>query len=122
MASHEKNAALFVGTMLHSATVTHLQHFSTRSYAQHKALQKYYEAIPDLVDAYTEAYQGRHGLITGYDVEFHKHRDPKAYVKGLLDFLDEIKATLPKNSDLVNLFDAVVDAVTSLKYKLENLS
>ena len=122
MASHEKNAALFVGTMLHSATVTHLQHFSTKSYAQHKALQKYYEAIPDLVDAYTEAYQGRHGLITGYDVEFHKHRDPKAYVKGLLDFLDEIKATLPKDSDLVNLFDAVVDAVTSLKYKLENLS
>ena len=122
MASHEKNVALFVGTMLHSATVTHLQHFSTKSYAQHKALQKYYEAIPDLVDAYTEAYQGRHGLITGYDVEFHKHRDPKAYVKGLLDFLDEIKATLPKDSDLVNLFDAVVDAVTSLKYKLENLS
>ena len=122
MASHEKNAALFVGTMLHSATVTHLQHFSTKSYAQHKALQKYYEAIPDLVDAYTEAYQGRHGLITGYEVEFHKHRDPKAYVKGLLDFLDEIKATLPKDSDLVNLFDAVVDAVTSLKYKLENLS
>jgi len=121
MASHEKNAALFVGTMLHSATVTHLQHFSTKSYAQHKALQKYYEAIPDLVDAYTEAYQGRYGLITGYDVEFHKHRDPKAYVKGLLDFLDEIKATLPKDSDLVNLFDAVVDGVTSLKYKLENL-
>ena len=122
MASHEKNAALFVGTMLHSATVTHLQHFSTKSYAQHKALQKYYEAIPDLVDAYTEAYQGRHGLITGYDVEFHKHRDPKAYVKGLLTFCDEIKPTLPKDSDLVNLFDAVVDAVTSLKYKLENLS
>jgi hypothetical protein len=121
MASHEKNAALFVGTLLHSATITHLQHFSTKSYAQHKALQKYYKAIPDLVDAYTEAYQGRHGLISGYDVEFHKHRDPKAYVKGLLTFLDEIKSTLPKDSDLVNLFDAVVDAVTSLKYKLENL-
>ena len=122
MALHEKNAALFVGTLLHSATITHLQHFSTKSYAQHKALQKYYKAIPDLVDAYTEAYQGRHGLISGYDVEFHKHRDPKAYVKGLLTFLDEIKSTLPKDSDLVNLFDAVVDAVTSLKYRLENLS
>ena len=122
MASHEKNAALFVGTMLHSATITHLQHLSTASYAQHKALQKYYESIPDSVDAYAEAYQGRYGLITGFDVEFHKHRDPKAYVRGLLNFLDEIKPTLPKDSDLVNLFDAVVDAVTSLKYKLENLS
>jgi hypothetical protein len=122
MAAHEKNAALFVGTMLHSATITHFQHLATKSYAQHKALQKYYNAIPDLVDKYAEAYQGRFGLITGYDVEFHKHRDPKAYVKGLLTFLDEIKPTLPKDSDLVNLFDAVVDSVTSLKYKLENLS
>ncbi len=122
MASHEKNAALFVGTMFHSTTITHLQHLATKSYAQHKALQKYYETIPDLVDAYAEAYQGRHGIISGYDVEFHKQRDPKAYVKGLLTFLDEIKPTLPKDSDLVNLFDAVVDAVTSLKYKLENLS
>jgi hypothetical protein len=121
MASHEKNVALFVGTMLHSATITHFQHLATKSYAQHKALQKYYEAIPDSVDAYAEAYQGRHGLITGYDVEFHKHRDPKAYVKGLLTFLDEIKPTLPKDSDLVNLFDAVLNDVTSLKYKLENL-
>ena len=122
MVSHEKNVALFVGTMLHSATITHLQHLSTASYAQHKALQKYYESIPDSVDAYAEAYQGRYGLITGYDVEFHQHRDPKAYVKGLLNFLDEIKPTLPKDTDLVNLFDAVVNDVTSLKYKLENLS
>ena len=122
MAAHEKNVALFVGTMLHSATITHLQHLSTASYAQHKALQKYYESIPDSVDAYAEAYQGRYGLITGYDVEFHKHRDPKAYVRGLLNFLDEIKPTLPRDTDLVNLFDAVVNDVTSLKYKLENLS
>ena len=122
MASHEKTAALFVGTMLHSATVTHLQHLATKSYAQHQALGAYYDAIPDLVDAYAEAYQGRYGIITGYDVEFHKNRDPKAYVKGLLTFLDEIKPALPKDSDLVNLFDAVVEEVTSLKYKLENLS
>jgi hypothetical protein len=121
MAAHEKNAALFVGTMFHSATITHLQHLATKSFAQHMALGEYYEAIPDLVDKYAEAYQGRYGIITGYDVEFHKNSNPKAYVKSLLTFLDEIKGSLPKDSDLVNLFDAVVDAVTSLKYKLENL-
>ena len=122
MASHEKNAALFVGTMLHSATVTHLQHLATKSFAQHMALGEYYEAIPALVDKYAEAYQGRYGIITGYDVEFHKAKDPKAYAKGLLNFLDEIKGVLPKDTDLVNLFDAVTESVTSLKYKLENLS
>ncbi len=44
------------------------------------------------------------------------------YVGKMLDFLDEIKGVLPKDTDLVNLFDAVVDSVTSLKYRLENLS
>jgi hypothetical protein len=123
MAAHEKNAALFVATMLHSATVTHLQHLATKSYAQHKALGNYYEDIVDKVDAWAEAYQGRFGLISGYDNSaFHYSKEPKMYVGKMLDFLDEIKGVLPKDTDLVNLFDAVVDAVTSLKYKLENLS
>jgi len=123
MAAHEKNAALFVATMLHSATVTHLQHLATKSYAQHKALGNYYEDIVDKVDAWAEAYQGRFGLISGYDNSaFHYSKEPKMYVGKMLDFLDEIKGVLPKDTDLVNLFDAVVDAVTSLKYRLENLS
>lgn len=122
MAENRKNVAFFVATMLHSATITHLQHLSTKSYAEHVALAEYYDAIPGLVDKYAEAYQGRYGIITGYDAEFHKHSNPKAYVKGLLSFLDELKGVMPKDSDLVNLFDAVVDAVSSLKYKLENLS
>ena len=123
MAAHEKNAALFVATMLHSATVTHLQHLATKSYAQHKALGNYYEDIVDKVDAWAEAYQGRFGLISGYDNSaFHYSKEPKMYVGKMLDFLDEIKGVLPKDTDLVNLFDAVVDSVTSLKYKLENLS
>jgi hypothetical protein len=123
MAAHEKNAALFVATMLHSATVTHLQHLATKSFAQHMALNAYYDEIPDLVDKYAEAYQGRYGLISGYEMTaFHYSKEPKMYVGKMLEFLDEIKGVMPKDTDLVNLFDAVVDAVTSLKYKLENLS
>lgn len=122
MASHDKSAGLFVATMFHSATVTHLQHLATKSYAAHVALGAYYDAIPELVDAWAEAYQGRYGLIQNYPTETHFSKDPKAYVAKLLGFLDEIKGVLPKDTDLVNLFDAVTDAVTSLKYKLENLS
>jgi len=50
--------ATFVSTLLHSATNTHFMHFQTESYAEHKALQMYYEGIVDLVDDFTEAYQG----------------------------------------------------------------
>ena len=123
MASNDKNAALFVSTMLHSATVAHLQHLATKSYAQHKALGNYYEDIVDKVDAWAEAYQGRYGLIAGYDNgNFHYSKEPKAYVAKLLDFLDEIKGVLPKDTELANLFDGVTETVLSLKYRLDNLS
>jgi len=122
MASHEKSAGLFVATMLHSATVTHLQHLATKSYAEHKALRKFYEAIPDLVDAWAEAYQGRYGLIANYPTNGHHSKEPKAYADKMLEFLDELRSVLPKDPELVNLFDAVVDEVLSLRYKLTNLS
>jgi len=118
-----KDAAEFVGVLLHSSTAAHFLHLQTASYAAHKALGHYYQNIIGLADKYAEAYQGRYGLIAGYDnAAFHYSKEPKMYVGKMLDFLDEIKGVLPKDTDLVNLFDAVVDAVTSLKYKLENLS
>ena len=122
MASHDKSAGLFVATMFHSATVTHLQHLATKSYAQHKALGNYYAAIPDLVDAWAEAYQGRYGLIPNYPTETHFSKEPKAYADKLMEFLDEMRQVLPKDPELVNLFDAVVDEVLSLRYKITNLS
>jgi hypothetical protein len=54
-------AGEFVVTLLHSATITHMMHFRVTgpgSYSAHKALQKYYENIVDLVDSLAESIQG----------------------------------------------------------------
>lgn len=40
----ERAAATFIVTMLHSATVAHLMHLQTKSYAAHVALGDYYDA------------------------------------------------------------------------------
>ena len=56
-------AADFVGQLFLARDVTHSVHLNTRSYAKHKALQKFYENIIDLADSFAEAYQGKHGLI-----------------------------------------------------------
>lgn len=53
-----KDAAEFVGVLLHSSTAAHFLHLQTASYAAHKALGHYYENIVDLADKYAEAYQG----------------------------------------------------------------
>ena len=59
-----------VSRLLHSQTQVHIFHLGTKgngSYAAHKALQGYYEGIDSLVDGIIESYQGKHGLVTGYD-------------------------------------------------------
>jgi hypothetical protein len=58
-----KDAAEFVGVLLHSATATHFLHLQTASYAAHKALGHYYENIVVLADKFAEAYQGHYGII-----------------------------------------------------------
>ncbi len=43
-----QDCAMFIQTLLHSATIAHQLHLQSRSYSEHKALQKYYEARFDL--------------------------------------------------------------------------
>jgi hypothetical protein len=44
-----------VSILLHSQTQAHTFHLQSTSYAEHKALQKYYEGIDGLVDTIVEA-------------------------------------------------------------------
>ena len=52
MSDSEYHAAMgeFAGHMLCTAIAAHFMHWSTSSYAAHKAVGEYYEAIPGLVD------------------------------------------------------------------------
>ena len=53
----------FIGLLFLARDTAHSVHLNTRSFAKHKALQKFYEGVIDLADTLAEAYQGRHGLI-----------------------------------------------------------
>ena len=64
-----KDAAEFVGVLLHSATATHYLHLNVASYAAHKALGHFYENIVNLADKWAEAYQGHYGIIPLDDFE-----------------------------------------------------
>ena len=113
--------ATFVSTLLHSATNTHFMHFQTESYAEHKALQKYYEGITDLVDKFTEAYQGAYDKIKTYPDDFHIAKNPQRYLKSLCDFVKEIRTELPKDSQLQNIIDEIAQLIDSTLYKLRFL-
>jgi hypothetical protein len=56
-------ASRYVGVLMNSRTQAHAFHLMTNSFAQHKALQAYYEGIVPLLDQWAEAYMGKYGRL-----------------------------------------------------------
>ena len=116
-----KDAAEFVGVLLHSATATHFLHLQTASYASHKALGHYYENIVGLADRWAESYQGHRGIIplSDYPEGFKVQANATKYADSLLTFVKGIRGDLPQETDLQNIVDEIVAEITTLIYKLE---
>ena len=118
-------AADFVGYLFLARDVTHSVHLNTRSYAKHKALQKFYEDVVDLADAFAEAYQGRHGLIGPISLMSAKKTG------NVVEFLEDQLAEIEKcryevvdksDSSLQQLIDNIVELYLTTLYKLKFLA
>jgi DNA-binding ferritin-like protein len=116
-----ENCALFLATMLHSATNTHFFHWSTDSYSKHKALSKYYDSIIDLTDTFAESYMGKYGKFTSFPSVYHQPKDPIRYMESLQSFVKEARQDLPQDSELQNIIDEIADLINSTTYKLKFL-
>ena len=115
----------FVGMFFLARDVTHSVHLNTRSYAKHKALQKFYEGIIDLADSFAEAYQGRHGLIG--PISLMSAKKTTNIVEFLEDQLAEIESVRydvcdKTDTPLQNLIDGIVELYLSTLYKLRFLA
>lgn len=51
-------AEQFVSLTLLARDLAHLAHWKTKSYAEHKALNAFYDGLLDLIDGFVEQYQG----------------------------------------------------------------
>ena len=54
----ENHCGHFVGLLFLDRDLAHREHLKTTSYAQHVALQEFYESIVELADEFAESYQG----------------------------------------------------------------
>lgn len=114
---------IFVGRLLHAATVAHFMHLSTRSYAAHMALGAFYGELPALVDAIAESYQSRYGIITNYPMTYtYAGEEPLDFLMSVRDFISQIREQLPQDTELQNDIDTIVTLVNSTIYKLKFLS
>jgi hypothetical protein len=119
------SAADFVGTLFLGRDVAHSVHLNTRSYAKHKALQKFYSGIVDMADKFAEAYQGRYGLIG--PISLQSTKKPGNILEFLQNQVEEIEAMRYKvckkdDSPLQNIIDEIVGLYLSAIYKLKFLA
>jgi DNA-binding ferritin-like protein len=118
-----------ISTLMASRDQAHIFHWQTTgegSYAVHKALGKYYDVIPDMLDSLVEAYQGKHGILKGYVTpeKFEDYEKSTAikYFKALATYIERAYDKIdPKDTNIINQLDTFKDLIYTTIYKLENL-
>jgi hypothetical protein len=109
----------FLLKLLHAATNGHILHLQTKSYSEHKALQGYYEKLPDAVDAIIEQYQGAYQVIIEYPAIYEAPKpDALQEVTYIRDFIVANRAVIGPYTSLQNEVDALLSIVESTMYKL----
>jgi len=118
-----------ISTLMASRDQAHIFHWQTTgegSFAAHLALNGYYDAIPDMIDALVEAYQGKYGILKGYTTaekfEDYEKSTVVKYFKALATYMERAYDKIdPKDTNIINQLDTFKDLIYTTIYKLENL-
>lgn len=113
-----------ISALMNSQTQIHVFHLQTESYAEHKALQKYYENIDGIVDGLVESFQGQYQILKNYrsgDIyDWKSSEETVKYLKNLCALVEE-KRNCCKDSYIQNQIDNVCELINSTTYKLRFL-
>lgn len=99
----------------------HYLHLQTTSFAEHKALGKYYESWIDLADTFLESFYGKYGRITQPPViSVGSNMGSVEYLKGVQQMLtfDARKILLPTDTELNNILDEMLALTDQTLYLL----
>ena len=122
-----KDYVEMISLLLHSRTQAHILHWQTKSqssFAEHMALNGYYDGIVDLVDGLVESYQGKYDILTGYKsydiVSYTSNENTIKYLQDLYSKVEKLRKCCDE-SYIQNQIDAVCELINSTLYKLRFL-
>jgi len=105
----------FIGTLFQSRDMMHLTHLDTTSFAEHKALNAYYDSILELTDSFTEKYFGRNKRVEIVIPE-SKKMSAVDHMKTMQKTIEAERESYP--SDLQNIMDEMLGLVNETLYLL----
>lgn len=105
----------FIGMLFQSRDIMHLAHLNTTSFAEHKALNGYYDGILDLTDNFTEVYFGRFKRV---DIVIPEAKLMPAvqHLKEMQQLIDGERNNYP--SELQNIMDEMLGLINKTLYLL----
>ena len=115
----------FVGTLFLARDVAHSVHLNTRSFAKHMALNTFYDEVIELADKFSEAFQGRHGLIGPISLmSATKTNNIIEFLQASMDELEKCRYEVCEKTDtpLQNIIDEIIGLYLSTLYKLKFLA
>jgi DNA-binding ferritin-like protein len=116
------DASEFLLVLLHSATNTHLLHWQSKSYAEHQALGKFYEEIPELVDTLAESMMGKFDETPEFPQMYHAPAaTAKEELEALRDYVEEARQALPQDSEIQNIVDEIASLINQTLFLLRFL-
>lgn len=107
--------AKFIGMLFQSRDMMHLMHLKTESFAEHKALNAYYDGILELTDNFTESYFGYYGRVD-ITIPQSTAEDAISHLKSLAKTIDDEYKNYPHC--LQNILDEISDLVYKTLYLL----
>lgn len=112
------------GTLQMSVVAGWRKHLKTAKYGKHKALQEFYEEMPDKVDALIEGWMGAHGKKVGafQNVLSSSNLNTLKYLNELKRVCKEGMTLMNENEELISLMDDILNLINSTLYKVKELS
>ena len=118
----ESSVSTLFAKLFESRNFAHYVHLRTKSYAQHKALNSFYEDIVELSDSLYETYAGKYGQIRFDAGASVKEEDPIKYFENMGDMLSDAQDFFnEKDTHLINILDEIKALIYRTLYKLKFL-
>ena len=108
--------------LFHSRTQTHIWHLQTKSYAEHKALNAYYDGIVELLDRFGESAAGCIGVPTEIvAMNFLNYQDGCSckHFDILKGSIMECCKPICDYRDLMAILDEIIELISQTKYLLK---
>ena len=106
-----------------SRDYAHRSHLRTGSYAQHKALNEFYDELTNSLDRLIEAYQGRHAVVDLPMIDVPTNLNCVQVLSEHLKIIEAVRdEAVGDDRPLQNLVDDICVTYLQTLYKLKTLN